>query len=93
MQNLEAPAPKVPGKMVNVTGADVHHSPIYGNQSLPVPFDKFAALLSHELAIFQRQIRSSIGPSAVPKGQQDPLLHLTLQKGALQFYEQLSNAV
>ena len=52
-----------------------------------------AVLPSEDYAVFERQFRSSIGLSAVPNGRRHNFLHLRLQEGALQFYEQLPNAV
>ena len=93
MQYPEPPAPPAPGPIIPAAGVAMHHAPIHGNQSLPVPFIKFSGLPSEDFAVFERQIRSSIGLSAVPNGRRHHFLHLRLQEGALQFYEQLPNAL
>ena len=64
----EPPAPPAPGPIIPAAGVAMHHAPIHGNQSLPVPFIKFSGLPSEDFAVFERQIRSSIGLSAVPNG-------------------------
>ena len=93
MQYPEPPAPPTPGPFIPAAGVAMHLAPIHGNQSLPIPFIKFSCLPSEDFAVFERQIRSSIGLSAVPNGRRYHFLHLRLQEGALQFYEQLPNAV
>ena len=93
MQYSEPSAPPAPGPIVPAAGTAVLQASIHGNQSLPVPFIKFSGLPFEDFAVFERQIRSSIGLSAVPNGRRHHFLHLRLQEGELQFYEQLPNAV
>ena len=93
MQYSEPPAPPAPGPIIPAAGVAMHHAPVHGNQPLPVPFIKFSGLPSEDLAVFEQQIRSFIGLSAVSNGRRHLFLHFRLQEGALQFYEQLPNAV
>ena len=58
--------PQAPGPNVHAIGAAAHHAPLHGNQSSTVLFIKISGLHSEDFAVFERQIRSSVGLYAVP---------------------------
>ena len=60
-QYFEPPTPLAQGPVLLAVGAALHHNPTQGNQSLPAPFLKFSRLPTDDFAVFQRQIKKSIG--------------------------------